>query len=229
MDTPPFADLGLPASILRSVEALGYERPSPIQAMAIPVALEGKDIIGLSETGSGKTAAFGIPMLAKIELERRETQAIVLCPTRELANQVCEEIHRLGSKLEGLNAVPVYGGAPIDRQLRALRKGAQVVVGTPGRVLDHLKRRSLDPSKITTVVLDEADRMLDMGFRDEMESLLADMPEERQTLFFSATMNRQVTQFIERFGNNPQTIQVKQKAKTVSSIEQTCYEVRQRS
>ena len=229
MDTPPFAELGLPDDLLRSVEALGYERPSPIQAMAIPVALEGKDIIGLSETGSGKTAAFGIPMLAKIDLSRRETQAIILCPTRELANQVCEEIHRLGAGLDRLSAVPVYGGAPIDRQLRALRKGAHVVVGTPGRVLDHLNRGSLDPSTIGTVVLDEADRMLDMGFRDEMEDLLGDMPEDRQTLFFSATMNRQVTHFIERFGNNPETIQVKQKAKTVSSIEQTCYEVRQRS
>jgi ATP-dependent RNA helicase DeaD len=229
MDTPPFADLGLPDDLLISVEALGYERPSPIQAMAIPVALAGKDIIGISETGSGKTAAFGIPLLAKIDLKRYETQAIILCPTRELANQVCEEIHRLGAKLNGLSAVPVYGGAPIDRQLRALRKGAHVVVGTPGRVLDHLKRGSLNPSTIKTVVLDEADRMLDMGFRDEMETLLADMPKERQTLFFSATMNRQVTHFIERFGNNPETIQVKQEAKTVSTIEQSCYEVRQRS
>ncbi|BCX48128.1 RNA helicase [Haloferula helveola] len=229
METPPFSELGLPDSLLAAVESLGFERPSPIQALSIPPALEGRDLIGLSQTGSGKTAAFTLPMLAKLDLDRFEPQALVLCPTRELANQVCEDIHRLGSKVATLRAVPVYGGAPIDRQLRALRQGAHVVVGTPGRVLDHLRRGSLQPGAIRMVVLDEADRMLDMGFRDEMEDLLADLPDDRQTLFFSATMNRAVSQLIERFGREPQTIKIEQKAKTVSSIDQCCYEVRQRS
>ncbi|MGB6223605.1 DEAD/DEAH box helicase [Haloferula sp.] len=229
MDTPPFSELGLSDELLAAVEKLGFERPSPIQALAIPPALEGKDIFGLSQTGSGKTAAFTLPMLARLDLDLNRTQAMILCPTRELANQVCEDVHRLGSALGKLHAVPVYGGAPMDRQLRALRAGAHVVVGTPGRVLDHLRRGSLDPNLIKTIVLDEADRMLDMGFRDEMEELLAALPKERQALFFSATMNRGVKQLIESFGNDPVIIQIEQKAKTVTSIEQCAYEVRQRS
>ena len=229
MDTPPFSELGLPSALIEAIELLGYERPSPIQALTISPALQGKDLIGLSETGSGKTAAFGLPLLARIDLEQRQPQGIVLCPTRELANQVCEEIHRLGAKMSGLKAVPVYGGAPIDRQLRSLKQGAHIVVGTPGRVLDHLKRRSLDTSAISMVVLDEADRMLDMGFRDEMEGLLAQMPRERQTLFFSATMNKAVTQLISKFGRDPEKLEIVQKAKTVDSIDQSCHEVRQRS
>ena len=229
MDTPPFSELGLPAPLLAAVESLGYERPSPIQALAIPPALEGRDLVGLSQTGSGKTAAFMLPVLSRIDLDAFYPQAIVLCPTRELAHQVCEEVHRLGAEMKGLRAVPVYGGAPLDRQFRALRQGAHVVVGTPGRVLDHLRRGSLDPSRIGMVVLDEADRMLDMGFRDDMETLLADMPETRQTLFFSATMSRGVRSLIDKFGNEPETIQVEQTSKTVSTIDQCAYEVRQRS
>ena len=229
MDTPPFSELGLPAELLAAVEKLGFERPSPIQALAIPPALAGKDIFGLSQTGSGKTAAFTLPMLARLDLDLNRTQAMILCPTRELANQVCEDVHRLGSALGKLHAVPVYGGAPMDRQLRALRAGAHVVVGTPGRVLDHLRRGSLDPKLIKTIILDEADRMLDMGFRDEMEELLAALPPERQALFFSATMNRGVKSLIESFGNDPVIIQIEQTAKTVTTIDQCAYEVRQRS
>ena len=229
MDTPPFSELGLPAELLAAVEQLGFERPSPIQALAIPPALAGKDIFGLSQTGSGKTAAFTLPMLARLDLNLNRTQAMILCPTRELANQVCEDVHRLGASLGKLHAVPVYGGAPMDRQLRALRAGAHVVVGTPGRVLDHLRRGSLDPNLIKTIILDEADRMLDMGFRDEMEELLAALPKERQALFFSATMNRGVKSLIESFGNDPEIIQIEQTAKTVTSIDQCAYEVRQRS
>ncbi|MBB5353048.1 ATP-dependent RNA helicase DeaD [Haloferula luteola] len=229
MDTPPFSELGLPAPLLAAVESLGFERPSPIQALSIPPALTGSDLVGLSQTGSGKTAAFTLPVLARINLQELSPQAIVLCPTRELAHQVCEEVHRLGSEMRGLRAVPVYGGAPIDRQFRALRQGAHVVVGTPGRVLDHLRRGSLDPRGIRMVVLDEADRMLDMGFREDMETLLADMPEDRQTLFFSATMNRQVRSLIDRFGREPETVQIEQQAKTVSTIDQCAYEVRERS
>jgi ATP-dependent RNA helicase DeaD len=229
MDTPPFSQLGLPDDLLAAIEILGYERPSPIQALSIPPALAGKDILGLSATGSGKTAAFALPALANIDVTQRFPQVLILCPTRELAVQVCEEVHRLGVKKKGLQATPVYGGAPMDRQLRALRDGAQLVVGTPGRLLDHLKRGSFDASRIRMAILDEADRMLDMGFKEEMDEILAALPKERQILFFSATMNRGVSTFIKKFGNNPELIEIEQKAMTVSTVEQAYYEVRQRS
>ena len=229
MDTPPFSELGLPDDLLAAIEILGYERPSPIQAKAIPPALEGKDILGLSATGSGKTAAFALPALACIDVNERYPQVLILCPTRELAVQVCEEVHKLGTKKRGLQATPVYGGAPMDRQLRALRDGAQLVVGTPGRLLDHLKRGSFDASRIKMAILDEADRMLDMGFKEEMDEILAALPKERQILFFSATMNAGVSRFIKKFGNNPELIEIEQKAMTVSTVEQAYYEVRQRS
>ncbi|MES2922541.1 MAG: DEAD/DEAH box helicase [Verrucomicrobiota bacterium] len=229
MDTPPFSELGLPDTLLAAIETLGYERPSPIQAMSIPPALLGKDILGLSATGSGKTAAFTLPALSKLNVKELYPQVLILCPTRELAVQVCEEVHRLGAKMQGLHATPVYGGAPIDRQLRALRSGAQLVVGTPGRLLDHLRRGSFDASRIKMAILDEADRMLDMGFKDEMDELLAALPAERQTLFFSATMNPGVSRLIQKFGNSPEVIQIEQKARTVSTVEQSYFEVRQRS
>ncbi len=229
MDTPPFSELGLPEPLLAAIQDMGFESPSPIQAKTIPLAMTGKDLIGLSQTGSGKTAAFALPVLARIDVDLAQPQALIVCPTRELAVQVCEEVFRLGCKLKGLRALPVYGGAPIDRQLKGLRKGAHIVVGTPGRLLDHLKRKSFDTRKIKTVVLDEADRMLDMGFREEMEDLLGALPKERQTLFFSATMNRQVSRLIEGFGNEPEKVEIERKSLTVSSIDQSCYEVRQRS
>jgi ATP-dependent RNA helicase DeaD len=224
-----FADLGLPDVLLSAVLDMGFESPSPIQAKTIPLALEGKDLIGLSQTGSGKTAAFALPTLANIDPHLAEPQALIVCPTRELAVQVCEEVFRLGCKIKGLRALPVYGGAPIDRQLKGLRKGAHVVVGTPGRLLDHLKRRSFDPRNIKTVILDEADRMLDMGFQEEMEELLAALPDDRQTMFFSATMNRRVSRLIDNFGKKPETIEIERKSLTVDAIDQSCYEVRQRS
>ena len=229
MDTPPFSELGLPDTLLAAIETLGYERPSPIQAMSIPPALLGKDLLGLSATGSGKTAAFTLPALSKLDVKELYPQVLILCPTRELAVQVCEEVHRLGAKMHGLHATPVYGGAPIDRQLRALRSGAQLVVGTPGRLLDHLRRGSFDASRIKMAILDEADRMLDMGFKDEMDELLAALPANRQTLFFSATMNPGVSRLIQKFGNSPEIIQIEQKARTVSTVEQSYFEVRQRS
>ena len=224
-----FADLGLPDVLLSAVLDMGFESPSPIQAKTIPLALKGKDLIGLSQTGSGKTAAFALPTLAGIDPHLAEPQALIVCPTRELAVQVCEEVFRLGCKIKGLRALPVYGGTPIDRQLKGLRKGAHVVVGTPGRLLDHLKRRSFDPRNIKTVILDEADRMLDMGFQEEMEELLAALPGDRQTMFFSATMNRRVSRLIDNFGKNPETIEIERRSLTVDAIDQSCYEVRQRS
>ncbi|MCB1207423.1 MAG: DEAD/DEAH box helicase [Verrucomicrobiae bacterium] len=229
MNHTTFSALGLPEPLLAAVEQLGYEEPSHIQAASIPLALEGKDLIGLSETGSGKTAAFGLAGLARIDWENPDPQMLVICPTRELAVQVCAEVQRLGAKLPRLRAVAVYGGAPIDRQIRALHQGVQVIVGTPGRLIDHVERGTLELDSIRVTVLDEADRMLDMGFADEMEALLRALPEERQTLFFSATMNDAVSRIIQRYGKNPELVKIEREALTVESIEQVCYEARQRS
>lgn len=229
MDNLSFAELGLPDALLESVQKMGFESPSPIQAKTIPVALTGRDIIGLSQTGSGKTAAFALPTLANIDAGLKKPQVLIVCPTRELAVQVCEEVFQLASTMGKVRAMPVYGGAPIDRQLRGLEKGTHIVVGTPGRILDHIRRRSFDTRNIKTVILDEADRMLDMGFREEMEDMLKSLPKERQTLFFSATMNKGVRGLIQKFGNEPELLEIERKALTVSSIDQSCYEVRGRS
>lgn len=229
MNHSTFAQLGLPETLLAAIEQLGYEEPSLIQVASIPLALSGKDIIGLSETGSGKTAAFGLSGLARIDWENPNPQMLVICPTRELAVQVCAELQRLGSKLPRLRALAVYGGAPIDRQIRALRQGTQVIVGTPGRLIDHVERGTLDLDSVKITVLDEADRMLDMGFADEMESLLRALPADRQTMFFSATMNNAVSRIIKRYGKDPQLIEIERESLTVDSIEQVCYEARQRS
>ena len=171
-----FAELGLRPELLDSIHELGFESPSPVQARTIPVALSGRDIVGISQTGSGKTAAFTLPALQTIDLDQNVPQVLVLCPTRELAVQVCEEVHRLSSKLEGVRAIPVYGGAPIDRQIRAMKKGLHLVIGTPGRIIDHLKRGTLQTGSIRMCILDEADRMLDMGFRADMETILDAIP-----------------------------------------------------
>lgn len=224
-----FSDLGLCPELLKSIHKLGYESPSPIQAKTIPLILEGRDMVGLSQTGSGKTAAFALPALERIDISKAEPQVLVICPTRELAVQVCSEINRLGSCLKGLSAIPVYGGAPIDRQMRAMRKGAHIIVGTPGRVMDHLKRRTLKTDAIQVCILDEADRMLDMGFREDMEVILDSLPESRQTLFFSATMNKNVQGLIRAFSRDALQISIEQKALTVDSIDQEYYEVRNRS
>jgi len=224
-----FAQLGLPDALVASVEALGFEAPSSIQAAAIPVALEGHDIIGLSETGSGKTAAFGLAGLARINLDSLLPQMLVVCPTRELAVQVCDELQRLGSKLPHLRAVAIYGGAPLDRQIRALRQGIQLVVGTPGRLIDLIERGALNLEEVKVAVLDEADRMLDMGFAEDMEAILKTLPEEHQTMFFSATMNPAVSRLIKRFGKEPKNIEIHRETMTVELIDQCCYEARERS
>lgn len=224
-----FEDLGLRPELLESIRELGFESPSPVQARTIPVALAGRDIVGISQTGSGKTAAFILPALQNVELDLSEPQVLVLCPTRELAVQVCEEVHRLSNKLHGVQAVPVYGGAPIDRQIRALKKGMHLVIGTPGRVIDHLKRGTLRTANIRMCILDEADRMLDMGFRTDMETILDAIPSERQTLFFSATMNKGVTGLIRAFSRKAEHIEIEGRSITVDSIEQVYYEVRNRS
>ena len=228
MDTK-FSDLGLSPHLLKAIEAIGFEQPSPIQAETIPAILEGQNIVGLSQTGSGKTAAFGLPLLERLKLENKSVQALVLCPTRELAVQVCEEIQRLGSVLENFYATSVYGGAPIDRQIKFLKKGVHLVVGTPGRIIDHLKRKTLKLGGVKLCVLDEADRMLDMGFKDDMETILDALPDDTQKLFFSATMNKSVRSLIKAFSPDAQTIQIEKRTLTVESIEQMYYEVRNRS
>ena len=225
----PFSQLGLCDELQQAIRDLGFESSSPIQAPAIPTILEGNDIVGLSETGSGKTAAFTLPALQMVDRDDSVAQVLILSPTRELCVQVCEEVHRLGKHMQGLRAVPVYGGTPIERQITQLKRGAHIVVGTPGRLLDHLRRKTLKPATIKLAILDEADRMLDMGFREDMEDLLGALHADHQTLFFSATMNKQVQKLIQKFGNDPKEVSIKSQTKTVSTVSQSYYEVRNRS
>lgn len=219
-----FDELGLNENIVRAITALGFETPTPIQARSIPILLSGRDIIGQAQTGTGKTAAFALPMIQHIDASRNETQALVLAPTRELAVQVAGGIYDL-SKHTGLRVVPVYGGQPIDRQFRALRNGAHIVVGTPGRVLDHLRRGSLTLDKVTFATLDEADEMLALGFLEDMETILAELPEERQLAFFSATMPPRIAALTKRFLRNAEHIAIETKKRTVDAIKQTWYDV----
>ena len=221
-----FEDLGISKEVLKAIEGMGFEEPSPIQVLAIPILLAGGDAIGQAQTGTGKTAAFGIPILEKIEVRSKATQALILCPTRELAIQVAEEIGKLAQHKRGLFVLPVYGGQPIERQFRGLAKGAQIVVGTPGRLMDHMERGTLNLDNIAMVVLDEADEMLDMGFREDIEAILRDTPKECQKVLFSATMAKQIMDIASRFLKEPQILQIERKMLTVPSIEQIYYEVR---
>jgi ATP-dependent RNA helicase DeaD len=222
---PSFESLGLSPATLKAVEALGFEEPSPIQAAAIPVLLAGSDVVGQSQTGSGKTAAFAIPAIEKVDGTARVVQVLILCPTRELATQVAEEVHKLSIYKRGVHAVPIYGGASYDRQLFELRKGVQIVIGTPGRVQDHIDRGTLKLNRVSMVILDEADRMLDMGFRDDIGKILDSTPSERQTVFFSATMSPPIRELIKRYSKDPKTIRVDQRTVTVATVEQWFYEV----
>src|SRR5690554_5186464 len=177
MDKMRFEDTNLSEDIQKGIEAMGFEEMSPIQSQAIPVLLDGRDVIGQAQTGTGKTASFGIPLLEMTDASDKSVQALVLCPTRELSIQVAEEISNLGKFKKGIKVLPVYGGQPIDRQLRALRTGIQIVIGTPGRVIDHIKRKTLKTDNIKMMVLDEADEMFDMGFRDDIELVMNTLPE----------------------------------------------------
>lgn len=219
-----FAELGLSESSLKAVTDLGFEIATPIQALAIPVLLTGCDLIGLAQTGTGKTAAFGLPLIEKMDSSNSETQALVLAPTRELAVQVAKGIHDF-AKYGGLRVVPVYGGQPIDRQFRALKMGAQIVVGTPGRVLDHLRRGSLRLDGVKFCVLDEADEMMALGFTEDMEAILAELPESRQLAFFSATMPPRVLAITNKFLRNPKRVEIVARQRTLETTNQTYYEV----
>lgn len=219
-----FRALGLHDSIMRAIVEAGFEAPTPIQAQAIPVLLQGHDLIGQAQTGTGKTAAFALPLAQMLDTTQMHVQAIVLLPTRELCIQVAQETHNL-SKYRRLRVLPVYGGQPIDRQLRALNMGAHVVVGTPGRVLDHLRRGSLDLTKTRIVVLDEADEMLNMGFLEDVEEILKSAPTERQTALFSATMPPRIAALARDYLKDPQRVSIESKRRTVAQITQTYYEV----
>src|SRR3954471_7125167 len=224
-----FAELGLAPEILKAVERMGFEEASPIQSAAIPVLLEGADVVGQSQTGSGKTAAFGIPAIQLVDVTVRAPQVIILCPTRELVVQVAEEIAKLAFFKRGLRELPIYGGQSYERQFRGLSAGAQIIIGTPGRVMDHLERKSLQLDQIKMVILDEADRMLDMGFVDDIKTILRQAPAERQTVFFSATIPRPIAELIKTFTRKPVTVRVDAEALTVPAIEQIYYEVDRRS
>ncbi len=229
MEKKPFDQLGLSPEILKAVEKMGFEEASPIQTAVIPVALAGKDIIGMSATGSGKTAAFAIPAIERADPKEKAVQVLILCPTRELAVQVSEEFGKLALFKRGISGVPIYGGQSYERQFRALHFGVQIVIGTPGRVMDHMDRGTLKLDQLKLVILDEADRMLDMGFRDDIEKILTAVPETRQMLFFSATMPRPIQDLIGRFAKDPAWIKIESVAQNRPQVEQTWFEVDRRS
>lgn len=220
-----FADSGIYPDILRAVLEMGFEVMTPIQEQAIPVLLEGRDIIGQAQTGTGKTAAFAIPMIQSIEPELRKPQGIILCPTRELAMQAAEEIRKLTKYMHGVKVLPVYGGQDIGRQIRALSQGVQIIVGTPGRVMDHLRRHTIKTAHIKMIVLDEADEMLNMGFREDIETVLADMPAERQMALFSATMPQAILDITGAYQKNAVYVKVMPREITVAAIKQAYYRV----
>src|SRR4051812_2485347 len=229
MTTKLFSELGLSAEMLKAIDKLGFEQASPIQAEAIPVLMQGRDVVGQSQTGSGKTAAFAVPAVEKVDPQQRGVQVLILCPTRELAVQVSEEVHKLATFKRGVHALPIYGGQSYERQFYGLKQGAQIVIGTPGRIMDHMRRGTLRLESVKLAILDEADVMLNMGFRDDIETILKDAPKERQTVFFSATIPRPIRDLIEKYARNPENVRVEQKAMTVPTVEQVYYEVDRRS
>ena len=220
-----FKDLGLPEFILNAVSDLGFETPSPIQQICIPHLLEGRDVLGMAQTGSGKTAAFSLPILAKIDPTEKHPQLLVMAPTRELAIQVADACEQFVKYAKGINIVTLYGGQRYDIQLRALKQGAQVVVGTPGRILDHLRRGTLSLAELKAIVLDEADEMLRMGFIDDVETVMAELPEHHQTALFSATMPEPIRRITKRFMNDPQEVKIKATQQSAPDIAQSCWYV----
>ena len=223
--TMTFADLGLPQPILDAVNDMGFVTPSPIQQECIPHLLNGRDVLGMAQTGSGKTAAFSLPLLAQIDTEARHPQMLVMAPTRELAIQVADACEQFTKNMRGVRVVTVYGGQRYDIQLRALKQGSQVVVGTPGRILDHINRGTLDLSQLKFIVLDEADEMLRMGFIDDVETVMAELPEQHQTALFSATMPEPIRRITKRFMNDPQEVKIKATQRSAPDITQSYWMV----
>lgn len=221
-----FSSLDISNEVLQAVTDMGFVSPSPIQAEAIPPILAGRDVIGQAQTGTGKTAAFGIPALDLIDVQDRSVQVLILCPTRELALQVAEEIKKLAKYKRGVRIEAIYGGDSIERQIRSLKSGVHIVIGTPGRVMDHMERNTLKLGNVKMMILDEADEMLDMGFREDIESILEEMPEERQTILFSATMSKPIMQITQKFQKDPVLVKVVKKELTNVNIEQVYFEVK---
>jgi ATP-dependent RNA helicase DeaD len=220
MSSTDFAELGISAPVLKAVQQLGYEQPSPVQAQSIPILLEGKNLLGTAQTGTGKTAAFALPFLSMLDEKQKTPQILVLTPTRELAIQVAEAFQTYAKFIKGFHVLPIYGGADISGQLRGLKRGAQVVVGTPGRMLDHLRRRSLDLSEVKGLILDEADEMLRMGFIDDVETILSKTPDHCQRALFSATMPPAIRRVSQKYLGDAETVNIQNKTKTVERIEQ---------
>lgn len=227
ISTNTFSDFNLSDEVKHAVADIGYLETTKIQKESIPLILEGNDIIGLSQTGSGKTAAFGLPAIDMVDLSLsvKMPQILILCPTRELAMQATDELHKFAKYKQGIRIVPVYGGQQIDRQIAAIRQGCQIIVGTPGRVMDHMRRKTLKFSQLKMVILDEADEMLDMGFREDIETILEGVPEDRQTILFSATMPKPILEITKQYQTNPKTVRIENKQLTVSTIEQSYFDV----
>lgn len=224
-----FSELSLSPETLKAVADMGFEEATPIQSLTIPYILKGRDVIGQAQTGTGKTAAFGIPILETLDAKDRRPQALVLCPTRELAIQVAEELNHLAKHKKNTAILPIYGGQPIERQIHALKKGIQIIIGTPGRTIDHLERRTLTLEAVKMVVLDEADEMLDMGFRDDIEIILKRVPRERQTVFFSATMPKAFMDLTVKYQKNPHLVKIAHGKLTVPEIKQVYFEIKENS
>jgi len=227
--TMSFEEMYLSPEIAKAIKDMGFEEATPIQSQAISLIRAGRDVLGQSQTGTGKTAAFGIPCIEMIDEHDRNLQAVILAPTRELAIQICEEFRKLLKYKDSIKVVPIYGGQPIDRQIMALKRGVQVVVGTPGRVMDHMDRRTLKMETVKIVILDEADEMLDMGFREDIETILGKMPAKRQTVLFSATMPPGILSLTKEFQLEPEHVKVVRKELTAPLIDQHYYEVNERS
>jgi len=226
MNNSSFSDLGIQPEILKSINEMGFEAPTSIQSRAIPTIMSGKDMVGQAQTGTGKTAAFGIPAIQKADKNSKTPSVLILCPTRELAIQVTGELIKLAKHTNGIFTVPVYGGQPINRQFKALKRGAQIVVGTPGRVIDHLRRGTLNLSNLKMVVLDEADEMLNMGFRDDLEKILSYSKGKSHTVMFSATVPKGIKSIMNKWMDNPEMIKIQGKTETAPNIEQYIMEVR---
>lgn len=229
MEKLKFEQLNLSNEMQKAIKDLGFEETSPIQSQAIPYVLEGRDVIGQSQTGTGKTAAFGVPILEMVDRANKKLQAVILCPTRELAIQVSEELRKLAKYKHDIRMIPIYGGQPIDRQIKALKGGAQIIIGTPGRVMDHMNRRTLKMETVKMVILDEADEMLDMGFREDIETILSKVPNERQTILFSATMPKPIIDITKKYQKDPILVKVVHKQLTVPQIEQFYFEVKEKN
>lgn len=222
-----FEQMELSNEIKKALRDIRYETPTEIQEKTIPYILDGKDMLGQSKTGTGKTAAFGLPILNNIDPENKNVQAIVLCPTRELANQVADEIKKFNKYQEGIKTLAIYGGQDIETQIRMLKRKVQIVIGTPGRVMDHMRRKTLKLNDVKMVVLDEADEMLNMGFEEDIVTILKDVPLERQTILFSATMNKRILEIANKYLTNPKRIKIQSKELTVENIEQTILDMKQ--